>query len=320
MKTDSGKCKIAMIGAGNMAREHLKAFSALPNAELAGIYSRGRGKAEKLAEAFNIPLFCDSLDELYNKARPDLIVITVNAKAIAPVVKECLKFPAIILAEKPIGLSVQESAAIMEEADKLGRKVFAGLNRRFYQSTARLLEELESAEGTRFIEIFDQQSPNDWIASGRDRLEGQRMMFANSIHLIDFMTMLGRGRVINIDYISPYNGKYDGEGIIAAAVKFESGDTALYRCFWNKPGPWAVAVSAGGARWEMRPLEEITRQCLGSRKIEKLELGDVDKRFKPGLFLQAKEAVKAALNLAHKLTPIDEAHKTMGLITRIYEI
>ena len=48
--------KVAFIGAGYMAEEHLKAFSAQPEFEITGIYSRSILKAEKLAEKYTLPL------------------------------------------------------------------------------------------------------------------------------------------------------------------------------------------------------------------------------------------------------------------------
>jgi len=43
---------VAVVGAGSMAREHIKAFSALPGVKVNGIFSRTRTRAEVLAKEF----------------------------------------------------------------------------------------------------------------------------------------------------------------------------------------------------------------------------------------------------------------------------
>ena len=45
------KIKVAFIGAGNMAKEHIKAFSSLENVELTGIFSRTKEKSEALTQS-----------------------------------------------------------------------------------------------------------------------------------------------------------------------------------------------------------------------------------------------------------------------------
>ena len=45
----SGMVKVAYVGAGYMAKEHIKAFADMPEVALAGIYSRTRERAEGLA-------------------------------------------------------------------------------------------------------------------------------------------------------------------------------------------------------------------------------------------------------------------------------
>ena len=76
--TSHDKCKVAIIGAGGMAREHIRAFSGLPNVRVAGIHSRTRVKAEVLAKEFHISTVCGSLSELYERTHADLVVLAVS--------------------------------------------------------------------------------------------------------------------------------------------------------------------------------------------------------------------------------------------------
>ena len=68
----------------------------------------------------------------------------------------------------------------------------------------------------------------------------------------------------------------------------------------------------------MKPLEQAFFQPLGSRKLEPIEVHDWDRQFKPGLRLQAQEAVKAALGQPHNLPGLNDALESMRLIKKIY--
>ena len=60
-------CKVVVIGAGYMAREHTRAFQDVPGVQVTGVLSRTQARAEALAVEFNIPAVCTSVEELYEK-------------------------------------------------------------------------------------------------------------------------------------------------------------------------------------------------------------------------------------------------------------
>ena len=48
--------KVAIIGAGNMAKCHMEAMASLPDVKISGIYSRTEQSARALADDFDIGL------------------------------------------------------------------------------------------------------------------------------------------------------------------------------------------------------------------------------------------------------------------------
>ena len=74
----SNKVRIAFIGAGYMAEEHLKVFSTFDNIEITGIFSRTFDKCKVLKETYKIKKICKSIKELYEKGEPDLLIICVS--------------------------------------------------------------------------------------------------------------------------------------------------------------------------------------------------------------------------------------------------
>ena len=58
------RIRVAVIGAGYMAQEHIRAFVDVEDVICAGIFSRTRSSAEAVAKRFSIEKIFDSIDEL----------------------------------------------------------------------------------------------------------------------------------------------------------------------------------------------------------------------------------------------------------------
>ena len=304
-----------MIGGGGMTREHIRAFQNVPGVSVVGIWNRTRDKAEALAKEFAIPCVATSIDDLYARTRADLAVLAVYEPAINPVMKQALGHPWAILMEKPVGLDAADAEDIAGVAKAKNAKVFVGLNRRTLSSTQAVLADLADDPGPRFIHVQDQQSIDVARQIGHVPEVVDNWMYANSIHLVDYIPALGRGKITEVTPIVRWNGA--APTVVIAKVAFDSGDIALYEGIWNGPGPWACTVTTPRRRWEMRPLEKAVFQNAGERKQNPVEPHAWDADFKPGFRLQAEQVV-AALRGEGKATSLDEALRTMRLVRDIF--
>lgn len=311
-----GKVKVAFVGAGYMASEHLRTFAGLPEVELAGIYSRTADRAAALAKVYPELAVCSSIAELYEQTRADLVVVTVNELSANDVAHACFAFPWTVLIEKPVGYDLADAAVIAKGAREMQRKVLVALNRRSYGSTRAVRARLHQLAGPRFIKVQDQQ---DIIEAGQLRKPEAviaNWMYANAIHLIDYFRVFGRGEITKVDSVIPWNP--NAPGFVVAHLEFDSGDTGLYEAVWNRPAPWAITVHAAQERYELRPLEFASVQLYGQRHLTELPADPGDQSFKPGLRYQAEQAVRAARGEAADLVTIDDAFETMRLVARIY--
>jgi predicted dehydrogenase len=151
--------KVAVIGAGSMAREHIRAFASLPGVTVSGIFSRTRSRAEELARELLISCVVDSIDELYEKTRADLVVIAVPELEANAVAKGVFALPWAVLMEKPAGYDLADAEDIAAAAAGREAPIMVGFNRRFYSSTLAVRADLETRPSERrFIHVQDQQS------------------------------------------------------------------------------------------------------------------------------------------------------------------
>jgi predicted dehydrogenase len=309
--------KVAIIGAGFMAEEHIKAFGDIAEVSVLGIHSRTRARAEALAQKYCVPQVYDSVEDLYAGTQANLVIIAVPELSVNSVCKAAFALPWQALIEKPVGYNLVGAVDIAAVAKKTNSKAYVALNRRHYSSTRAVLKELEEVEGQRLVQVFDQENPIVALEGGAPRLVVENWMYANSIHIIDYLCMFCRGEATEISHVIKWNPQEPR--FVLTKIQYSSGDIGVYQAIWNGPGPWAVTVTTQAKRWEMRPLEQATSQLYKSRKSEALPQHEWDVKFKPGLRLQAEEAIKALRGEKNALPSLADGIETMKLVNQIYE-
>lgn len=309
-------CRIAFVGAGAMIREHARAFAGLPGVELVGITNRTRAKAEETAAQTGIPAVFDTVGDMARATAADLVVMAVYEPAIRVTAEACFAHPWGVLMEKPIGLDLGEARAVAAAARAAGRHVWVGLNRRALGSTRTALADLAADPASRFIHVQDQQSLATARAIGHAENVVANWMFANSIHLVDYLCAFGRGGVSRVDVVEPFDAARPG--VVLAKIAFASGDIGLYEGLWHAPGPWAVTVTTPRRRWELRPLEKAQFQNAGERALNAVEPDQRDGAFKPGFRVQAERVLAAWRGEPSQAATLDDALATTELVGRIY--
>jgi predicted dehydrogenase len=310
--------RVAVIGAGYMAREHIRAFLDIEQIKVVGIHSRTRVRATDLASEFDLPEVCNSIAELYYRTRAQLVIVAVPELSTNQVCSECFEFPWAVLIEKPAGYNFADAQEIETAASVKNRLAFVAFNRRHYASTLSVIDDLAQQQGHRFIHVQDQEDQVRALQAGQPPIVVENWMYANSIHLIDYFLIMGRGNICSVESIIPWNPNQTAPQYVVAKISYDSGDIGLYEGIWNGPGPWAVTVNTVGKRWEMRPLEQASFQVAGQRTLELVVPHMWDTQFKPGLRRQAKLAVEATLGNSNKLPTLRDSLKTIRLTRDIF--
>jgi predicted dehydrogenase len=307
--------KVAFIGCGYMASEHAKAFRDM-GCELAGVFSQTRARAEAFATQYAIPEVCDSIAELHAKTQADVVIIAVPELSVSAVSIAAFDHPWLCLIEKPAGYNIVDAEIISTAAQKLRRLAFVALNRRHYSSTRAVAADLQNRPGRRLVHVIDQENPRVALESGQPRLVVDNWMYANSLHLIDYFSVFCRGELLEV--VTRGEWRSCEPSFVVATLMFSSGDIGSYEGIWEGPGPWAVTVTSPERRWELRPLEQASFQDYGSRKSEPLAVDDSDKQYKPGLYAQAREVLRAVRGERHALPSVSDGLASMRIVERIY--
>jgi hypothetical protein len=308
--------KVAFIGAGYMAEEHIKAYKSIEKFDCVAIFSRNKTKALNLSVKYSIPNVFDSISSLYENTHADIVLICVNELSTFNVLLEAFKYSWVCLIEKPVGINFEQQKSILVQASNFNAKAYIALNRRHYSSTRYVVNALEDKIDQRIVTIFDQENPTQALKSGRPELVCKNWMFANSVHLIDYFNIFCRGKLLNIENILKREKEIDF--FMLSKLTFSSGDIGIYNAIWDSPGPWSVTINTKNIRWEMRPLETVTYLDFNSRQSVSLSIDQYDIDFKPGLKYQALESLKLLNGEENNLPSIFEGFKATEIINQIY--
>jgi predicted dehydrogenase len=260
-------------------------------------------------------MVCDSVPELYERSRAALVLLAVPELSMNTVAKSSFEFPWTVMMEKPPGYNLADAVDIQSAAKATRSHVLVGLNRRFLAATLRAKAELDESAVPRFIKVEDQQNQAAAFSAGQPIAVVQNYMYANSIHTIDYLRILGRGHVTSVDHVVHWDPAHPGP--VVCRLTYDSGDIGMYEGMWHAPGPWAVTVTVPKKRWEMRPLERLTTEELG-QPPHGIEADPWDIDFKPGFRRQAEAAVLSACGRQSNAASLDDAIETMRLIARIF--
>jgi predicted dehydrogenase len=309
---------VALIGSGYMAEQYLLAAKSLQQIEVVGIASRNLLTAQRLADNFLINSVSNNSQELILNLRPDVILVCVSELSTEEVLGGLFHFQIPIVVEKPVGLSLGQALRIEAMAREAGCPVYVALNRRMYSSTRQVMDAVESSIGNRFVRIIDQENQIAARNSGQPDQVVASWMFANSIHLIDYIRFICRGDVIAL---SKMTHPLSSDGwVMVSQIDFSSGDKALYTCYWNTPARWSVDISIGDRLWQLAPLESARVFTMSSLTPTELSIDSKDMDAKPGIIGVLEETLKLLNGLPSTLCSLSNANETMSLIESIYAV
>ncbi len=246
--------KLAIIGAGYIAEEHLKAVDLVEGLEVDLIYSRTSLKASSLAKKFSIKHVVTELDSFINLAKElDGILITVSAENMFKICNDLLPLKIPLFIEKPPALSLAEMDTLVNTSLLYKTPNMVGFNRRFYSIFHKGLKKINEYGGLVALNIegherfwlyedsLDPEVKNSWI-------------YANSSHTIDFIDFFV-GDLENL-YVNSNSIQKEIKDQFSVTFKSREGVIGNYSSYWLSPGGWSISLYGKGVSVIFRPLEE----------------------------------------------------------------
>ena len=129
--------RIAIIGCGKVADQHVQAIHRIPDCSIVALCDRELLMAKQLGERFGVSECFSDLTEMLRATTPNVVHITTPPQSHYSVAKECLEFGSHVYLEKPFTVTAAEAEALIQLTLSLDLKITAGNN---YQFTLEMLE------------------------------------------------------------------------------------------------------------------------------------------------------------------------------------
>ncbi len=341
---------VAILGCGKVAHLHAKAIQNLPNARLAGVWSRSINTAKNFADQYKVHFYTE-IEKLVKEQEIDLaIVCTPHPFHLEPVLKAA-SAGANILVEKPLASTLEDSDKIIEACKNAGVKLGVISQRRWYEPAKRVKAAIDAGKigkpvfGT--INMLGWRDKNYYDSDewrGTWKMEGGGVLVNQAPHQLDLFLwfmgeideVFGLWRNLNHPYI-------EVEDTAVAIVKFKSGAIGnIIVSNSQKPGIYgkvhvhgengaSVGVQTDGGAMFIAgmsgilepPVNDIWSVPGEEKMLEKWKAEDSAhfNNIDPMVFYmerQIKDFLNAIQNNTQPLVSGEDGRRTVELFTAIY--
>jgi predicted dehydrogenase len=136
--------RVALIGCGLIADQHVSQIHRIPGCELVAVCDREPLMARQLADRFRVERWFSELNEMLETVRPQVVHITTPAQSHYPLGKRCLESGCHVYIEKPFTVLAEETETLLKLAETKGLLVTAGHNLQFNPEAIRMRELVQS--------------------------------------------------------------------------------------------------------------------------------------------------------------------------------
>lgn len=238
--------RIALIGAGNMGRQHLHHLRQVPSARLCALADPDPA-ASALAAQWAVPSFADHR-QMLDAVRPEAVIVAnPNALHVATAL-DCLEQGIPVLLEKPVGTTPAEVAGLVAAQRASQVPLLVGHHRRHNPLVARVRELLSAGAIGRLVTVtalWQLQKPDDYFASAWRREAGAGMLLTNLIHDLDLLRHLcGEVRQVQAFTDNALRGYANADSAVIT-LQFENGALGSLTASDGVTAPWSWELTSG---------------------------------------------------------------------------
>lgn len=205
--------RVGLVGCGSIAENaHLPILTAMDNVELLGVCTKHLSNAKDAARKYNIKHAVEDVGQLIELGIDSAFVLSPKENHHEHVV-QLLNAGIDVFCEKPMGCSLQEMRDQVEVAERTGKGLMIGFNRRYAPVYQKAKHE------------FATKSPDVIIAQKNRPASEYRATLENAIHMVDLLRFFC-GECVEIEAYSQFTDPYY-ETLTTAQMKFENGTIGM---------------------------------------------------------------------------------------------
>jgi predicted dehydrogenase len=265
--------RVGLIGAGGIAREHLRAYQQFPDrVQLAAVCDVNGAAANEFAADAGVAHVYSDPARMLAEASIDAVVICTIHDQHAPLAIAALEAGCHVLTEKPLATSLQDCRAMVTAAERAGLQLMVGQNQRYapaYRAARQAVEagELGAIRGARCDVMQSLPGflrPPHWLYDAGQ--SGGGIVLSVAVHRIDLLRYLvGDVARVTAACRSSHPDFPDGmEDYAVAMFEFENGAIGeLFATYSGFRVPWIEQTTVFGDRGVIHALPSFGDSPLG---------------------------------------------------------
>ncbi len=251
-----GPIKVGVIGAGNVATAHMRAYSEHPEVELVAVSDVSTERLALAARQFGLPHHYADYRDLLARPEIDAVSVCLPNWLHAPAVIDALRAGKHVLCEKPPALTAADAQLMVDAAREYGRKLMICFNYRYREDTRFAKRLIESGD---LGQVYYAKA--GWLRCAgipgrkggwftRKALSGGGPLIDLGVHLLDLsLWLLGHPRAVSVSASTyaafgprglhysrtgtgPTGEPYEVEDLASAFIRLDSGATLLLETSW----------------------------------------------------------------------------------------
>lgn len=226
------KVRCGVIGIGYVSKNnYLPVLPRMDDVEFVGLMSRNLDAVRKAQRICGAQHVVTSLEELV-KLDLDCAFVLTPKNCHKEQVEFLMKAGLDVYSEKPMATTIPDAAFIADLAEKTGRKLMIGFNRRYAPVCQKAKE------------VFTDIQPDVIIAQKNRPATEYHATLENAVHMVDLMRFYC-GEVKKVNAISKYKDDINFETFTTAQLQFECGAAGMLIAN-RSSGQWEESVEIHG--------------------------------------------------------------------------
>ncbi|QAT50047.1 Gfo/Idh/MocA family oxidoreductase [Caproiciproducens sp. NJN-50] len=207
------KFRVGLIGVGSIAHiAHLPILAARDDVEMVGAIAKEIEDVQECQKSYAIEHAAHDIGELIDLGLDCAFVLSpkdVHAEQVVRLLQEGID----VFCEKPMGMTLKEAAAMADAAEKSGKKLMIGFNRRY----APVYRKAKEAMG--------RSAPDVLVAQKNRPASEYRATLENAVHMVDILRYFC-GECTRVEAYSKFTDPMY-ETLTTAQLQFENGSVAM---------------------------------------------------------------------------------------------
>jgi len=221
--------KCAVIGCGQMGKNHIRVYSEIAGVKLTAVADPHRKNLDPMIKKFNIKGYKD-YKEMLEKEKIDLVSIVAPTILHREIAIYCIEKGLHVMLEKPITAEIEEGIEVIERAKKKKVKLMIGHIERFNPAVIELKKRINKGELGKVFKI-DVNRVGPFPARIRD----VGVVIDLAVHDIDIMRFILKSEVKRIYAETEQKIHTQCEDIVSALLKFENDTICNLNINWVTP-------------------------------------------------------------------------------------